>query len=265
MKTRFIITAILAFLSFVSIGQHINYDHNPAAGKFIKVNGVNLYYEEYGSGMPLLLLHGNGGDMSAFSNQIPFFAKKYRVIAVDSRLQGRSGGTADSLSYDMMATDFCMLLGSLKIDSAYILGWSDGGINGIIMALKCPQLVKGLAFTGANVVPDSTALPADMITELENLVYKNSKASPKEIALNKMMLTQPDIPYADLAGIKCPVLVMAGDHDIIKTAHTVKIFQSIPNAQMCIFPDSHHGVCQQHPALFNKTVADFFASLAAKK
>jgi pimeloyl-ACP methyl ester carboxylesterase len=73
-----------------------------------------------------------------------------------------------------------------------------------------------------------------------------------------MMLEQPHIPYSDLKQIRCPVLVMAGDHDIIKPEHTLKIFQSIPKASLCIFPESNHGVCQQHPDLFNQTVQTFF-------
>jgi pimeloyl-ACP methyl ester carboxylesterase len=72
-----------------------------------------------------------------------------------------------------------------------------------------------------------------------------------------MMIDQPNIPYTDLKKIQCPVLVMAGDKDMIKHEHTIKIFQSIPDASLCIFPDSHHGVCQQHPELFNETVLSF--------
>jgi pimeloyl-ACP methyl ester carboxylesterase len=86
----------------------------------------------------------------------------------------------------------------------------------------------------------------------------NPKSSTKEVALNQMMIDQPNIPYADLKQITCPVLVMAGDHDMIKAEHTLKIYQSIPGASLCIFPDSRHGVCQQHPDLFNKTVLSFF-------
>jgi pimeloyl-ACP methyl ester carboxylesterase len=94
---------------------------------------------------------------------------------------------------------------------------------------------------------------------MKNFVEHDTTASKKEIALNKMMLYQPNIPYKDLEEILCPVLVMAGDHDIIKPEHTIKIFQSIPNASLCIFPDSNHGVCQQHPELFNEIVLRFFS------
>lgn len=260
MKRTIIILIIVAVNAAFGFAQSKtpDYGNNPAAGHYAPINGIQLYYEVYGSGQPLILLHGNGGSIKAFTNQIPFFQKRYEVIAIDSRLQGKSGGSPDSISYDLMASDFCALLDYLHLESAYVLGWSDGGIDGLIMAMHCPDKVKKLAVSGANVVPDSTALPYRDILSMQNFVNHASGASKKEIALNRMMLEQPNIPYSDLAQIHCPVLVMAGDHDLIKPEHTLKIFQSIPNASMCIFPDSHHGVCQQHPDLFNQTVQTFF-------
>lgn len=234
------------------------YGSNSKAGHYAVVNGNQLYYETYGSGTPLILLHGNGGSINAFSNQIPFFEKYYKVIAVDSRLQGKSEGSPDTISYDLMASDFCALMNALHVDSAYVLGWSDGGIDGLIMAMKCPGKVKRLAVSGANIVPDSTALSNADLREMKDFVAHNLTAPKKSIALVKMMIDQPNIPYSDLKQIHCPVLVMAGDHDMIKPEHTLKIFQSIPLASLCIFPDSNHGVCQQHPQLFNETVLTFF-------
>lgn len=236
----------------------IDYGNNANAGHYAYINGINLYYEVYGSGKPLILLHGNGGSINAFRYQIPFFEKLYRVIAIDSRLQGKSGGSPDSISYEMMASDFCVLLDSLKIDSAFVLGWSDGGISGLIMAMMCPNKIKKLAVSGANIVPDSSAVTYADILGIKNFIAHNSTASKTEIALNKMMLYQPNIPFENLKQILCPVLVMAGDYDIIKPEHTLKIFQSIPNASLCIFPNSNHDVLQQHPELFNETVLRFF-------
>ena len=238
-------------------GEKINYGDNPASAHFADVNGIKLYYETYGSGEPLIMLHGNGGSINAFRNQIPFFSQYYQVIAVDSRLQGKSGGSPDKISYDLMASDFCALLDQLNIKSAYVLGWSDGGIDGILMALNCPDRVKKLAASGANTVPDTTALSRADIDGMKQTVA-NPRSSAKEKALNQMMIDQPNIAYSELGKIKCPVLIMAGDRDMIKPEHTLKIFQSIPGASLCIFPDSHHGVCQQHPELFNETVLKFF-------
>lgn len=249
------ITCLVSSCAQPNSGQ---YGNNPQAGHYAPINGINLYYETYGSGKPLILLHGNGGSIQSFSNQIPFFQQHYQVIAIDSRLQGKSGGSPDSISYNLMASDFCALMDYLHLDSVYVLGWSDGGIDGLIMAMNCPKKVKKLAISGANVVPDSTALPYKDILSMQNFVEHSTFATKTDIALNKMMLEQPNILYSDLKQIHCPVLVMAGDHDIIKPEHTLKIFQSIPSAELCIFPDSQHGVCQQHADLFNQTVETFF-------
>ena len=257
-RILFLICLQLSFVSIYAQTGKIDYGNNPKAGRYINVNGIRLYYETYGTGNPLILLHGNGGSINAFRNQIPFFEKYYKVIAIDSRLQGKSGGSPDTISYDLMASDFNALMDKLKIDSAYVLGWSDGGIDGIIMAMEYPGKVKKLAISGANTVPDSSAFKYQDILDLQNFVEHNTTAPPAVIALNKMMLYQPQISFDSLRKIKCPVLVMAGDHDVIKPEHTLKIFQSIPGAELCIFPDSHHNVLQQHPKLFNRIVLTFF-------
>jgi len=251
---------ILFVASIVARTPTPDYGNNPAAGHFALVNGIRIYYETYGKGTPLLMLHGNGGSISAFRYQIPFFEKYYHVIAVDSRLQGKSGGSPDTISYNLMASDFNGLLEALKIDSAYVLGWSDGGNDGLIMAMNYPSKVKKLAISGANIIPDSTAVSATDIEEMKRFVALK-QASDTAIALTRMMIYEPDIPYTELRKIKCPVLVMAGDHDMIKPEHTLKIYQSIPQAELSIFPDSNHGVCQQHPELFNQTVITFFRKM----
>lgn len=257
-----ILSIIFVFIFSIKVTfpqtNSIVFGNNPSAGHYAFVNKINLYYETYGSGEPLILLHGNGGSINAFKYQIPFFEKHYRVIAIDSRLQGKSGGSPDSISYEMMASDFCALLDYLQIDSAYVLGWSDGGIDGLIMAMMCPKKIKKLAVSGANVLPDSTAVPYSDILWIRNFIEHDTAASKIEIALNKMMLYEPNISDEELMQIQCSVLVMAGDHDIIKPEHTIKIFKSIPNASLCIFPDSNHDVCQQYPELFNETVLKFF-------
>ena len=106
------------------------YGHNKAAGKYYDIHGFKMYAEVYGSGQPLLIIHGNGGSINNFIYQIPYFSKKYKVIIADSRAQGKSTDRGDSLTYEMMADDYSALLDAMKIDSAYVIGWSDGGING---------------------------------------------------------------------------------------------------------------------------------------
>lgn len=259
-KMRKIIFLLLILFPFFGMSsaktKPVVYGNNPKAGHYALINGINLYYEIYGKGKPLIMLHGNGGSIEAFKFQIPFFEKHYQIIAVDSRLQGKSGGQTDTLSYDMMAADFAGLLDFLKIDSAYVLGWSDGGINGLILALHFPKKVSKLAVSGANIVPDTTAMYASDLEQMKNTVIKST--SKKDRTLNRMMIYQPQIPFSNLSNIHCPVLVMAGDKDMIKPEHTLKIYQSLPSASLCIFPNSYHHVCQQHSELFNQTVLTFF-------
>ena len=119
-----------------------------------------MYYEIYGTGEPLLIIHGNGGSIKKFLYQIPYFSKNYKVVLADSRAQGKSVDGGDSLSYEMMADDLNALLDTLRMDSCYVIGWSDGGINGLLLAMRHPEKVKKLAVTGANLWPDTTAVDA---------------------------------------------------------------------------------------------------------
>src|SRR5688500_7595465 len=144
---------LLAFILILSLqdsfGQTPSGDttlgNNEKVGRYANVRGFKMYYEVYGAGEPLLFVHGNGGSINNFIHQVPFFAKKYKVILADSRAQGKSIDVSDSLTYEMMADDLNALLDHLKIDSCHVIGWSDGGINGLLLALRHPKKVKKLA------------------------------------------------------------------------------------------------------------------------
>src|SRR6185312_13936534 len=105
----------------------------------------------------LLMIHGNGGSIASFQENIPYFSKKYKVIVADSRSQGKTKDVNDSLSFEMMADDEAALLDALHIKSAYVIGWSDGGIVALLLAMRHPEKVIKLAATGANVQPDASA------------------------------------------------------------------------------------------------------------
>src|SRR6187402_1265286 len=190
------------------------YGKNKAVGKYYDIRGFKMYVEVYGQGKPLLFIHGNGGSINNFTKQIPYFAKNYKVIIADSRAQGKSADPTDSLSYEMMADDYAALLDAMKIDSAYVVGWSDGGINGLLMAIRHPQKVKKLATTGANLRPDSTAVPQS-IWDMVIPTYNELKAKPDKNEMEKagfkllrLLSQQPHIAHSDLQKIKCPVLVI---------------------------------------------------------
>src|SRR5689334_3289152 len=175
------------------------YGKNKAAGKYFDIRGFKMYCEVYGQGKPLLIIHGNGGSINNFIYQIPFFSKKYKVIIADSRAQGKSADNGDSLSYEMMADDYAALLDAMKIDSADVIGWSDGGINALLLAIRHPGKVKMLAATGANLWPDTTAVPQEIInmvlpeyTSLSNKPNKNDKEK-NSWKLVRLLLDEPHI------------------------------------------------------------------------
>ncbi len=240
------------------------YGKNKEAGKYYTIRGFKMYVEIYGQGEPLLFIHGNGGSINNFTKQIPYFAKNYKVIIADSRAHGKSTDAADSLTYEMMADDYAALLDQMKIDSAYVVGWSDGGINGLLMAIRHPKKVKKLAITGANLRPDTTAVPQE-VWDLVVPTYNELKAKADKNAMEKggfkllkLLVENPHIPLSDLKKISCPTLVIGGDHDVIKEEHTMEIYKNIPNAYLWILPNSGHATAIVYADEFNSKVEMFF-------
>jgi pimeloyl-ACP methyl ester carboxylesterase len=245
------------------------YGRNVAVGKYVDIRGFKMYYESYGKGEPLLIIHGNGGSINNFVYQIPYFAKNYHVIIADSRAQGKSVDPTDSLSYEMMTDDLNALLDKLNLKSCYVIGWSDGGINGLLLAMRHPDKVKKLAVTGANLWPDSTAVDpfvynwAMKMNKTSRDSIKKMKAPTPQIKnqfkLLHLLSYEPHITVEQLHTITCPTLVIGGDHDVILPQHTMLIAQSIPNSYLWILPNSGHSTPIYYKEQFNQVVGDFFS------
>ena len=272
MMYKILIFLLLGLVSSSTFGQDkIEYGNNTEAGEYYKVRGINIYTEQYGQGKPLVMLHGNGGSIRSMKSIIPYFSQKYKVIAMDSRAQGKSTDLADSLSFEMMADDVANLLTQMHIDSAYVIGWSDGGIVALSLAMRHPSKVIKLASTGANLWPDSTAIvPSAWVNDKKRYDASHSKvlATEKEKNAWKLFMldwAQPNIPLNDLKKIECPSLIISGDHDVITLEHTVKIYQNIPKAYLWVLPNSGHSTLIQYTDEFTKKVENFFASPFVKR
>ena len=246
------------------------YGRNPAVGKYADIRGFKMYYEVYGKGEPLLIIHGNGGSINNFLYQIPYFAKNYQVIIADSRAQGKSTDPTDSLSYEMMTDDLNALLDNLHLKSCYVIGWSDGGINGLLLAMRHPDKVKKLAVTGANLWPDSTAVDPFVYKWAMNMnkIARDSIAKMKSPTpemknqlklLSSAYLMNRIYQLLQLDTITCPTLVIGGDHDVILPKHTMLIAQSIPNSYLWIIPNSGHSTPIYKKEQFNPGWGDFFS------
>ena len=253
-----LLLALLLIIANYSYSQEpIKYGNNPSAGKYFDNNGTHIYYEIYGEGTPLVLLHGNGGSIGSRAPLIGDFAKKYKVIALDARCHGKSDCPHQYLTYEQMSEDVYALLTNLGIDSAFVWGHSDGAILGLLLAIHHPEKVKKLLATGANLRPDTTALDPALLPLLDIMgeQVKNDSVRSKQF---RLLVDQPNIPVTDLQKIKSSVLVMAGDRDAIRNRHTLEIFENIPKAMLCILPGSTHFVYEDRKKWFTEILYDFF-------
>lgn len=280
MKRLLILVVLALAVSDLAIAQTraavanpptIRYGANTAAGDTFTHDGVRFYYEVYGVGEPVLLVHGNGGSIGDLSAQIAHFREHYRVIAMDSRDHGRSGDSRDTLTYEKMTDDLAALLDHLNTGPVYVLGWSDGAIEALLLALRHPTKVSKIAAMAANLNPSEDALRPEFIALINSAAAttpaddKDTPAGRRRLKVTAMVRDQPHIELEALEAITAPTLVLAGDHDIIRDEHTVAIFQHIPNSQLAIFPNATHMVPYDDPALFNATVERFFRTPFVKR
>lgn len=264
----------LVFISTITNAQNQNkvkipYGHNKEVGKYVKINKAKIYYEEYGKGEPLLIIHSCGADIEAMEYQIDYFKDKYRVIAADSRGQGKSEMKTKRLTYDKIAKDLDKLVKHLELDSINILGWSDGGIIGLKMAMNKKTKIKKIVTMGVNLRLDTTAVNSwaiqqvkEMHAETSKMIKKGdtSKDWKKELKLDELLLNQPEISHDDLRKINMPVLITVGDRDIIKNEHAVEIFNVLPKAQLCIMPGANHGIPRNNAKRFNEIANHFLTT-----
>lgn len=253
-----------AYAQYPPVFKNSAYGHNPKYGHYATIRGFKMYYEIYGQGKPLLFIHGNGGEINNFSGQIPYFVQKhYQVIAVDSRAQGKSTDASDSLNYTIMAEDYNTLLDTLHIKGCNLIGWSDGGIIGLLLAIHHPDKIEKLAVTGANLWNDSTAIAPDMpgipVQILDSLSKLPQTAEVKnEIKVWNLVYKEPGITLAQLHSIQCATLVIGGDNDLILPKHTLLIAENIPKSYLWIVPNSGHSTLINYKDQFNQTVELFF-------
>lgn len=242
------------------------YGNNKSVGKYVEINGARIYYEEYGKGEPLLLIHGCGADIKSMENQIEFYKNKYRVIIADSRGQGKSELKTDSLTYNQITSDWEGLVNHLKLDSLNIIGWSDGGIIGVKMGIRNNTKIRKIVTMGANLRPDTTAVNSwapesvrkDQMEAIEMIAKGDtSRDWNLEMQLNGLLLNQPNISHDDLNKINAAVLIMVGDRDIIRNEHAVEMFNNLPKGQLCIMPGLNHGAPRNNPVIFNEITNRF--------
>jgi pimeloyl-ACP methyl ester carboxylesterase len=238
------------------------------------VNGIRLYYAIFGKGLgnPVLLLHGGFTNSEYWGFEVPLLSKSHQVIVVDSRGHGRSTMDGNPFSYELMTDDILQLLDYLNIKKVTIIGWSDGGIIGLIMAIHHPERLNRLFTFGANFnlagykseEPDSAQ--AALFMARVQADYRRLSPEPDSFyrlrkALAKMYSIQPDIDTSDLKKIHTPTIISAGEYDqFIKREHFEEMARLIPGSRLVIMQGVNHGGLLQDPVAFHREVMKFLKS-----
>ena len=246
----------------------IPFGDNPEAGRFVTVDDSRVYYETYGDAgnHPLVLIHGNGGSIASMRCQIVYFMKDYHVVVADNRTHGKSG-VSDHLTYDQITADYVAILDGLALDSVHVLGQSDGGIVGLLLAIHYPQKVGKLVAAVPNLWPGKSAieqweldLSKDYRARIDSMIAigDTSRDWENEKLHMNLMVNEPHIPLTDLETISSPVLVMTSDDDIIRPRHILEIYEHIPSAHLFVMPGATHFMLRDEHELFNTMSDSFF-------
>lgn len=252
-------------------------DHSKKAGS-VKINDRKVYFEEHGHGPPLLILSGGGLHRSTqdFEKCIPLLSQNFRVILPDTPGQGRSEQT-DSLSYYLLTDVMSQLIDSLHLDSAYVMGLSDGGIISILLSERRPDKVRKAIAVGANNGMKGFALPEGFsldsvkmptvdgwaVYHKEDIEWYNALEPKKDwrkmvANLNNMWYEKEYFPNDIYDHIHIPVMIVLGDRDDISVDHGQEMYRLIKGSQLCILPNTSHEVFAEQPELISQVATGFF-------
>lgn len=198
----------------------------------ITVNNINLFYTCQGTGKPLIMLHGNGEDHTIFDEAIEVLAKYFTVYAIDTRDHGQSD-KVEELHYNDMAEDIKSFIEVLHLEKPIVYGFSDGGIVGLLLASKYPDLLSKVIGSGVNVNPDGLVKGWHIIFKIIYFFQRSTQF--------KLMLTEPDITAEELGKITIPVFLTGGSKDMIQQSHMQYVAECIPGAKLTILKGEKHG------------------------
>ncbi|MCU1278739.1 MAG: Alpha/beta hydrolase fold-1 [bacterium] len=246
-----------------------------AQADYANIGGLRMYYEIRGAGPPLLLLHGGATTIAySWAKQIPRWSKRHRVIAVEQMGHGHTADLPErEFSYEQMAEDTAALIAKLKVAPVDIVGWSDGGNIGLVLAMRHPELVHKLVVSGPNCRDGRDAefekwlesgKPEEWPSDLRDAYVA---VSPDGVAhwplllarVKKMWLAFDGWDEKELAKIRAPVMLMVGDEDWVRTEYAVELHRAIADSRLFVVPGTEHPTFRQRPEWVNPVIEAFFA------
>jgi pimeloyl-ACP methyl ester carboxylesterase len=252
------------------------------AGKRVKVNGIDMYYEEQGTGAPVVLLHGGIVDHRSWRNQIPVLAEHFRVLAPDTRAHGRSTDTGQPLSYELFAEDVVAFLGELGIDKVHIIGFSDGGSTGLLLGAEQPDLVDRLVCIGTpyntsnyreGIVDLFVKITPETLYRMVGSEYREAMKMAEALypdreswlafwgrLVNGLWTRQPDMPLERLTDVRVPTLVLHAENEqFYFKEHSEDMARTIPDARLEVVAGATHASPQERPNEVNAAIMRFLS------
>ena len=242
-------------------------------GQYIDLEGVHTWYDEFGAGEPLVLLHGGLCTNATWGAQAPVFAERFRVLAPERRGHGHTADVEGPLHYDDMSNDTIGFLERVIGGASDLVGWSDGGIVGLLVAVRRPDLVRKLVVVGTNfdqagLAPGVDEMFSAMDPAGDDLaMFRDAYGACSPDGADhwpvffakfvSMAMSEPHIGVEELERIASPTLVLVGDDDMVSLEHTVDLFRAIPRSELAVLPGTSHAVLLEKPELFNQLVLDF--------
>lgn len=242
-------------------------------GQYVELPGVKTWYEVDGEGDPLLLLHGGFCTNETWEPQRRDFTAKYQVFLPERRAHGHTPDVGGPLSYDDMAKDTIDFIDMVVGEPAHLVGWSDGGIVALLVAIARPELVRKLVVIGANYeasskIPEMAEMldhitPDDPDLEMFRVAYEAASPDGAEhwgLVVQKlvdMYRIEPNISFDDLARITVPTLVLIGDDDMSGLERTAALYRAVPNSELAVVPGTSHALLMEKPDLVNRVILDF--------
>jgi pimeloyl-ACP methyl ester carboxylesterase len=245
---------------------------------YLRTGKANIFYETHGRGETVLFLHGGFGSNDDFAPQIAGLSKRFKVVAFERPGHGRTADTSEPFSFNTMSTDTIDFIERLKLGPVNLVGWSDGAITALFVALYRPELVKRLvpisASFNTNALPKAdidwirAQTPESFRKALPDLVSRYDALSPDGPGhfsivfekTKKLWLNEPNISPTELSKISMPTLVMAADRDAVTLEHTIELFRSIKNAELCIISRATHLLLKEKPEATTKAILDFLTN-----
>jgi pimeloyl-ACP methyl ester carboxylesterase len=249
-------------------------------GEYVDAGGVRTYYEVHGDGDPVLLLHGGFEGADSWGAQTPELSRHYRLVIPERRGHVHTPDVDGPITYENMAADTIAFMETVETGPAHLIGWSDGALVGLLVAMQRPALVRKLVLIGQYVnkdgeVPWFGQMAADLTVENCPPFLRDGydRFSPDgsahfPVVFEKMVelwRREPNIPLADLGRIQAPTLVLVGDTDVTTLEHAAAMYEALPDAQLAVVPGATHVAPIEKPELVNQLLLDFLADEQAPK